>query len=114
MKKARGIEKQTRMQSKNTMWFQKMELFITDFRFGTFCKLKETTDFVKILTQKKCSLLQSVKHDIRYESVTLAKYCPQTSVIDSEVGLIINPKLQYLGISPDRLVMENEMLKLFK
>ncbi len=48
-----------------------------------------------------------------YEDVGFAKYSERNSVVDSAVGVVVNPKLPYLGASPDRLVLtENGELKL--
>ena len=55
---------------------------------------------------------KSVKHGIQYENTALAKYMENQSVEDCPVGFIVNPKIPFLGVSPDRLVMCKDELKL--
>lgn len=76
--------------------------------------MKPTTDPCKTFDQKKGYFTsRSVKHGVMYEDVGFAKYSERNRVVDSAVGIVVNPKLPYLGASPDRLVLtENGELKL--
>ncbi|XP_052235872.1 uncharacterized protein LOC127880788 [Dreissena polymorpha] len=114
IKMSKNIEKQTRMQSKNAKWFSEREYRITSSTFGTFCRMKSTTDPCKTFDQKKVHFTsRSVKHGIMYENVAFAKYAQQTNVTDSAVGLVVNPNIPFLGASPDRIVLtEDRVMKL--
>jgi len=115
IRQCRLIEQQTRMQSKNACWFREREYRLTSSTFGTFCRLKPSTDPVKTFKQKKMYFTsRSVKHGIMYEDAALAKYCQSRNLVDSAVGLVVNPQIPFLGASPDRLVLENEALKLIE
>ena len=75
--------------------------------------MKDTTDTVKTFKNKKMFFTsKSVKHGIQYENTALAKYMENQSVEDCPVGFIVNPKIPFLGVSPDRLVMCKDELKL--
>ena len=61
---------------------------------------------MKTYKQKKAFFTsRSVKHGLKYEDVALAKYCESHNVTDSAVGLVVNPRIPFLGASPDRLVI---------
>ena len=53
-----------------------------------------------------------MKHGIQYENRALAKYMENQSVEDYPVGFIVSRKIAFLGVSPDRLVMYKDKLKL--
>lgn len=67
--------------------------------------MKTSTDPVKMFKQKKTSFTsRSVKHELQYENQAFPKYSQVTSVVDRAVGLVVNPHVPNLGVSPDRLV----------
>ena len=81
--------------------------------FGTFLCMKDTIETVKTFKNKKMFFPPKiVKHGIQYENTALAKYMENQSVEDCPVGFIVNPKVPFLGVSPDRLVMCKDELKL--
>lgn len=107
--KSKIIEKQTRLQSKNANWFRERQYRITASMFGSFCRMKAQTDPVKMFNQKRTYFTsRSVKHGLHYENQAFAKYSQVTSVVDSAVGLVVNPQVPYLGASPDRLVASTD------
>jgi hypothetical protein len=107
------IEKSTRLQSKSNFWFAQREYRLTASMFGTFCRLRSTTDPVKTFMQKrKYFTTKSVRHGLNYESQAFAKYCEQMKCDSSSVGLIINPDIPYLAVSPDGLVKVQDQLRL--
>ena len=75
--------------------------------------MKDTTNTVKTFQNKqKFFTSKSVKYGIKYENTALAKYIENQSVEDCPVDFTGNPKIPFLGVSPDRLVMCKDELKL--
>ena len=113
MMQSEHIGKHTRMQSENSKWFQEREFHLIASVFGTFLCTKDTTDTVKTFKNKKMFFTsKSVKHGIQYENTALAKYMENQSVEDYPVSFIVNPKIPFLVVSPDKLVMCKDELKL--
>ena len=106
------IEKRTRLQSKNAFWFRQRQHRITASTFGTFCRLKNSTDPVKTFERKSFFTSQSVRHGIQYEDVACALFLEINECDESPVGLIVNYQIPFLGASPDRLIIENGEIKL--
>ncbi|XP_033725418.1 uncharacterized protein LOC117345238 [Pecten maximus] len=111
--RAKFIEKNTRLQSKTSFWFNERQYRITASNFGVFCRLKNTTDPVNTFQQKKKFFTsKSVRHGINYEAQALALYQKEKPCASSPVGLVVNPKLPHLGVTPDRLVKVNNEIRL--
>ena len=53
LERAKYTAKNPRLQSKTAFWFEQRTFRITASTFGTFCRLKPTTDAVKTFEQKK-------------------------------------------------------------
>ncbi|XP_064604322.1 uncharacterized protein LOC135469697 [Liolophura sinensis] len=110
---SRCIEKKTRLQSKSKFWFDQRQHRITASNFGTFCRLKSCTNPITTFNRKqKFFTCRSVRHGVDYESAAFAKYSEVQPCESCSAGLIINPKIPYLGVSPDKIVLTNSELKL--
>ncbi|KAK6181788.1 hypothetical protein SNE40_009573 [Patella caerulea] len=110
----KDIEVKTRLQSKNSFWFAQREYRLTSSNFGTFCKLRESTDPMKTFLQKKLYFTSpSVRHSLENESLAFAKYVEKVNdVTHCPVGLVIHPDLPFIGASPDRLVYNSNSKEL--
>ena len=108
-------KKRTRLQSKNAFWFRQRQHRITASTFGTFCRLKNSTDPLKTFEQKRSFFTsQSVRHGIQYEDVASALFLEINKCDECPVGLIVNYQIPFLGASPDRLIIENGEIKLLE
>ena len=71
LKSLKLLKKRTRLQSKNAFWFRQRQNRITASTFGTFCRLKNSTDPVKTFEQKRSFF---TRHGIQYEDVASALF----------------------------------------
>ena len=116
-KSSKLLKKRTRLQSKNAFWFRQRQHRITASTFGTFCRLKNSTDPVKTFEQKRSFFTsQSVRHRKQYEDVASALFLEINKCDESPVGLIVNYQILhvFLGASPDSLIIENGEIKLLE
>ena len=116
-KSSKLLKKRTRLQSKNAFWFRQRQHRITASTFGTFCRLKNSTDPVKTFEQKRSFFTsQSVRHGKQYEDVASALFLEINKCDESPVGLIVNYQILhvFLGASPDSLIIENGEIKLLE
>ncbi|KAK3108400.1 hypothetical protein FSP39_007216 [Pinctada imbricata] len=113
LERAKFIEKNTRVQSKTSFWFDEREYRITASNFGTFCRLRDSTDPVKTFHQKKKFFTtKSVRHGINYEAEAFAKYQNLRQCTSCPVGLVVNPSVPHIAVTPDRLVKVDNSIRL--
>lgn len=102
------IEKMTRGQSANELWFAKRKCRLTASKFGEICKRRATTSSAKLverLVYPRKLRCDAVQYGMLNEFNAIAAYralFPDRVV--SECGLFVHPQHGYLAASPDGLV----------
>ncbi|KAF4514112.1 UNVERIFIED_CONTAM: hypothetical protein B566_EDAN019091 [Ephemera danica] len=103
------IERETRLQAQSLRWADERAPRITASMFHTLTHLRTSTDPIHRFSQKrKFFTSRATTHGIKNECNAFALF---VNKIEHEahcsVGLVINPKIPFLGASPDRLIKVN-------
>ena len=110
------IERETRGQSNNPLWFQSRRLRLTSSNFGLVCNRKlniSQTKFVQknLLSPKDLSNVPSIRYGISNEAKAANKYAEYMTGIGHDVqvlecGLVVSSTMPWLAASPDRKVID--------
>ena len=116
MEKSIEIEKLSRQQRENKLWFQYREKRITSVAHKIFIRQKNFETLVTSLHTPNDNLPKSVqsafKHGIKNKILAKEKYVKATNfklfrnIVTEDTGLLIQPNLPWLGASPDGKVLD--------
>lgn len=101
------VEKITRGQSKNSLWFKEKQIRLTASNFGKVCKLRlktSTANLVKFILYTAGLQCAAVKYGIMHKNEAINQFQVQTKLSVQPCGLFIHPHYPYLAASPDGLV----------
>ena len=111
---AAKIERETRGQSltMNPRWKEERQLRLTASRFGEICKATAAKDMEKlaraIYFPPNLDHVPAVKHGRIYEQTAIEAFMAKTGKEVSQCGIFIDPRLPFLGASPDGIIKGEE------
>lgn len=107
---AQSLEKQTRDQSRSTLWHSERGKRITASQFGDIVKRKAVVNekFVQNIFSGARGATRHMKAGLMNEAAALKRYKTKKNVQVFSVGLCVNPGLPMLGASPDGLVWDED------
>lgn len=101
------VELHTRDQGNSSRWFEERQKRMTASRFGDICKATDRRNMealaVSFLSAKTLNTA-AVKHGKKYETVALEQFERENGQKTLKCGLFVNPKIPYLGASPDGII----------
>ena len=114
--KSKDIEKNTRRQSESNVWYQERSHKLTASKFGDVMKRKVpvTQAFLKSLFGTSTVQTEFIRYGIKKEPQVKDFKEPSGSDIKVfKCGLLVNPKLYWMGASPDGIIYDpKETLRL--
>lgn len=108
------IEKATRGQASNKLWFSNRAMRVTSSHFGTICKATDRRDMAKCCQDivSPCGVTcKAMEHGKKYERVAVEKYEQLHGVSTHECGLFVSTDEPYLAASPDRLLADDVVVE---
>ncbi|XP_064479844.1 uncharacterized protein LOC135393299 [Ornithodoros turicata] len=110
---AGALEKDTRQQSKSSMWHHERMHRVTSSQFGVVLKRREWTlkGLQNFTSQKDLSRVPAIKYGISNEPLAAQRYGEVLhkmghNAVVSGCGLLVNPRFPWLGASPDRVICD--------
>lgn len=104
------IERETRGQNANPLWFQHRQFRITASNFGKICKMKQATNpstFIKNLLSNKFTGNAATRYGQDHEMMAIQDFQAITGLSVNPCGLFVGTDNDFfLGASPDGVVAE--------
>lgn len=103
------LEKATREQSTNSLWFDARSARITSTSFKKICSRRADHERLAVNLKNVSSVKsKAMKRGIELEPMAATYYSELTGNQVYSCGLVVNPHAPHLGTSPDRKVLERE------
>ena len=105
------IEKLTRGQNQNELWYDARKQRLTSSNFGAILKLKPSTrpdNLLKDILGYRTFQSAYTNWGIKHEAAARRQYMNRTKNNVEQCGLIINSEYPYLGASPDGLIVDSD------
>ena len=112
------IEAKTREQSASGQWGKEREHRLTASNFGAIIKSTDNRNMdnfcESMYTTKNLIHVPAIRHGQTYESVALQKFSEITGKKLQKSGFCVDPKIPFLGASPDSFVQDEDAVVVAK